>query len=443
MFVDSATLQDLEIVPARAARGASLWTLIDRTRTRAGSQALRARLINPPHAADEIVALQRAHQALAAKAIPYRHALDRAALDDVERYLDSNWQLPRHMPRIVRFRGWYRAYREDAERGRVAVASMLAAAAGLRQDLGRTEAALLRGLATEIRALMDDPDTQDLWRLSSPRTPLFDFDQRARSLVRPNLTRLLECLGRVEALWSVGVATAEHGWAYPRLSSQLRVSGLFHPFLGRDSVANDIDLDRQVRVCFITGPNMAGKSTFLKAIAIATLLAQAGSGVPAAAMEFAPVGTVFSSVQIADNLAGGESFYLSEVRRIGALATALTEHGSAVAVLDEPFRGTNVQDAAEATLAVIRRLAAHPTALILVASHLANVVPAIRDDPRIAFLYFGADLSGDEPRFDYRLRDGVSAQRLGMTLLRQEGVLDRLERLASDTVSMGASADRP
>jgi DNA mismatch repair ATPase MutS len=284
---------------------------------------------------------------------------------------------------------------------------------------------------------MDDPDTQELWRLSSSRMPLFDFDQQAREPARPNLTRIVECFGQVEALWSVGVATAEHGWTYPRLSERIRVTGLVHPFLGSNSVANDLDLEGEVRVCFVTGPNMAGKSTFLKAFAIATLLAHLGSGVPAGGMEFAPVATVFSSVQIADNLAAGESFYLAEVRRIGALATALADHGSAFAVLDEPFRGTNVQDAAEATLAVIRRLAAHPTAIVLVASHLADVVPAIRDDPRIAFLYFGADLSGDEPRFDYRLRDGVSAQRLGMTLLRQEGVLDRLERLAADAVSSG------
>jgi DNA mismatch repair ATPase MutS len=110
-------------------------------------------------------------------------------------------------------------------------------------------------------------------------------------------------------------------------------------------------------------------------------LAHIGSGVPAASMEFVPVGTVFSSVRILDNLSAGESFYLAEVRRIGALAAALADHGSAVAVIDEPFRGTNVHDAAEATLAVIARLAAHPAALVLVASHLGEVVPTIRADP--------------------------------------------------------------
>lgn len=175
---------------------------------------------------------------------------------------------------------------------------------------------------------------------------------------------------------------------------------------------------------------MAGKSTFLKAIAIAVFLAHLGCGVPAASMEFAPVGTVFSSVQIIDNLIAGESFYLAEVRRIGALAAALADHGSAVAVVDEPFRGTNVHDAAEATLAVITRLAAHPGVLAFVASHVGEVVPSILDDRRIAFCSFAADVSGDQPRFDYRLREGVSQQRLGMTLLRQEGILDRLEHSA-------------
>ncbi len=175
---------------------------------------------------------------------------------------------------------------------------------------------------------------------------------------------------------------------------------------------------------------MAGKSTFLKATAIAVVLAHSGSGVPATSMEFMPVGTVFSSVQIVDNLTAEESFYLAEVRRIGALAAALADHGSAVAVVDEPFRGTNVHDAAEATVAVITRLAAHPAALVFVASHVGEVVPTILGDPRIALFYFAADITGDQPHFDYRLREGVSEQRLGMTLLRQEGVLERLERAA-------------
>jgi DNA mismatch repair ATPase MutS len=208
----------------------------------------------------------------------------------------------------------------------------------------------------------------------------------------------------------------------------MRADALYHPFLGSSAVANDLHLDDQTRVCFVTGPNMAGKSTFLRATGIAVLLAHLGAGVPAAAMEFVPAATLFTSIELADDLAAGHSFYLAEVRRIGALATALSEFGSAVAIIDEPFRGTNVHDAAEATLAIMTRLAEHPASLTFVASHVAEVVPTIRADPRISFRYFVADTTADPPGFDYRLRTGVSDQRLGMTLLRQEGVLDRLER---------------
>jgi DNA mismatch repair ATPase MutS len=432
MFIDSATLQDLEIVPMPTVRGTTLWSLVNRTRTRAGSEALRERLLNPPHTADEILALQRAHRMLATDANVYRDTLDRAAADAVERYLNTTWQLPQDMPPMIRFRKWYRQYLEEVERGRTLVTSLLGCAADLRRRLAQTDVPILRELADEIGTAMEATAAQEMQGVISQgtSTSLFHFDQLARGNGKSILTQLLQCVGKLEALWSVGVATSEHGWTYPQPSSRLRILGLFHPFLGRDAVSNDLQLDDQVRVCFVTGPNMAGKSTFLKATAVAVLLAHIGSGVPATSMEFVPVGTVFSSVQIVDNLSAGESFYLAEVRRIGALAVALADHGSAVAVVDEPFRGTNVHDAAEATLAVITRLAAQPSALVFVASHVGEVVPSILTDPRIALLHFAADVTGDQPRFDYRLREGASEQRLGMTLLRQEGVLDRLERSA-------------
>ncbi|MGE0704714.1 MAG: hypothetical protein AB7F99_02700 [Vicinamibacterales bacterium] len=443
MFIDAATLQDLEVVPTPAVRGTTLWSLIDRTRSRVGSEALRERLLNPPHTADDILALQRAHQALAADAAVYRQMLDQVAGDEVERYLNMPWQLPRHMPPMIRLRKWYRQYLQDVVRGRTVVLSLLRSVADLRERLARTDAAILLELAADIGTPLETDAMKDLRRLavSGKSASIVAFDQLARDTARSSLVRLLQCAGRIEALWSVGVATAEHGWTYPRPSSQLRAAGLYHPFLGPGAVANDLQLDDRVRVCFLTGPNMAGKSTFLKATAIAVLLAHTGSGVPAASMEFVPVGTLFSSVQIADNLMAGESFYLAEVRRMGALATALDGHGSAVAVIDEPFRGTNVHDAAEATLAIITRLAAHPEALVFVASHVGEVVPTILSDPRVEFFYFAADITGDQPRFDYRLRGGVSEQRLGMTLLRQAGVLDQLERSAQTKTAPGILPD--
>lgn len=445
MFVDVATLQDLEILATPAVRGTTLWSLINRTRTRVGSEALRERFLNPPHTADEILALQRAHQVLAAEGNAYRQTLERVNADGVERYLSANWQLPSDMPPLIRFRQWYPRYLQEVERGRTLVNLLLESASDLYGRLTKTDAVVLRDLGDEIATLMRTAAVQALRGALSHETSgsMLRFDQLARDNAKASLTGLLQCVGKLEALWSIAVATSEYGWTYPRPSSQLRLraSGLVHPFLGRSGVANDLHLDDEVRVCFVTGPNMAGKSTFLKAIAVAVFLAHLGCGVPAASMEFAPVGTVFSSVQIIDNLTAGESFYLAEVRRIGSLAAALTDHGSAVAVVDEPFRGTNVHDAAEATLAVITRLAAHPGVLAFVASHVGEVVPSILDDRRIAFFSFEADVTGDQPRFGYRLREGVSHQRLGMTLLRQEGILERLERSAERSAECSATAN--
>jgi hypothetical protein len=393
-------------------------------------------LVAPTASAEEaILALQGAHQSLAADAASYRTIFDRTDTDNAERYLNSNWQLPstRHaLTRLVQGflrPRWFRDYLREVGNGQFRVVAMLRAARDLSGKLSATNAEILEELGTELAALLSVRDVQlllDLGARGSASSQLA-FDQLARDTAKPLLLEVIGHLGTLEAMWSFGVAAAEHGWSYPRPTAQLRALGLLHPFLGQGAIGNDLHLGAETRVCFVTGPNMAGKSTFLKAIGIAILLAHAGCGVPAASMEFPVVRTIFSSVQIVDNLSAGESFYLAEVRRIKSLAQALRDHHSAVGVLDEPFRGTNVHDAAEATLAVISRLVAHPAALVFVASHLAEIVPSIIDDPRVCLLHFSADISAEQPVFDYKLRQGLSTQRLGMTLLKQERVLDLLE----------------
>ena len=280
MYVDSATLQDLEIVPTAGARGTTLWGLINRTRTRVGGDALRERLLKPRGNAADILALQRAHQLLAAEASAYRHALDRAAADEVERYLNANWQVPREMPPMIRLRKWYRQYLQAVQHGHSVVTSLLDSAAYLRGRLAQTDAEILQELSNEIGTLIDAPAFQELRGVLSRQksSAVLRFDQLAREDARSSLVGLIQSVGRLEALWSVGVATSEHGWTYPRPSSRLRAMGLYHPFLGRSAISNDLRLNDQVRVCFVTGPNMAGKSTFLKATAVAVLLAHGRVG---------------------------------------------------------------------------------------------------------------------------------------------------------------------
>jgi DNA mismatch repair protein MutS len=436
MFLDSGTLRDLEILPTATTRGMTVWQLIDRTRSRAGRDALRQRIAAAAQSEQDIVALQHAHQSIASGASSYRTVLVRSALDGVEEYLNGAWQLPADMGRFVWRRRWHRDYLRDVELGQLRIRGLLVAAAELQQLLATTDSPVLATLAHQISSLLDTSHARNLLRLSSKESSgdRRAFDQMARDRGKAVLSGLIECLGKVESLWSVATATLEHGWSYPRPARRLAVCGLFHPFLGPLSVRNDLEIAPDVRVGFVTGPNMAGKTTFMKSVAVAVFLAHLGSGVPATSMEFPVVGTIFSSIDISDNLNAGESFYLAEVRRIRALAMALGEHRSGLAVIDEPFRGTNVHDATEATLAMLTRLAALPVGLVLVASHVSEVVSEIRDDPRILLIHFSADIMDDAPRFDYKLRDGVSTQRLGMTLLKQERVIESLEHLAESQI---------
>ena len=133
MFLDSSTLRDLEIIPTPPVRDVTLWSLLNRTRTRAGAEALRAHLLHPPHDIPTILEFQRAHQEVSSDASGYRQLLDSAAADQVERYLNLSWQLPRDMPPLSRFRRWHRQYLEDAVRGRELVTSLLDSDGGLRR----------------------------------------------------------------------------------------------------------------------------------------------------------------------------------------------------------------------------------------------------------------------------------------------------------------------
>jgi DNA mismatch repair ATPase MutS len=441
MLLDAATLRDLEILSPLAPQGPTVWSLVDRTQTLAGRQALRALLLTSLNSGEDILERQRAHRELSDESRTISLAIYRAGCDRVEHYLHMAWQLPADMRRPARVIGdfwprWYRHYLKDARDGRRDVVAFLDAVADLGRHLSLARTRTLRHTGEAIIRRFDLRETQELLSLGRKRSTrsLLVFDQIARGPANTVLKELLEHVGTVEAMWSVAAATVEHGWSYPTPGPRLAVCELRHPFLGSRGVPSDLQLTEDARVCFVTGPNMAGKSTFLKSVATAMLLAHAGCGVPATSMTFPVVGAIFSSVQILDNVSGGESFYLAEVRRIKALATVLQNGAPALAVIDEPFRGTNVHDAAEATLAIIVRLAAHPRALVFVASHIAEIAPTIAADARIRLLHFVADVTAEQPTFDYHLRDGVSTQRLGMTLLKQERVLD----LLGDAVDAGA-----
>src|SRR4051812_38966773 len=109
-MIDAATLHDLDVLTASTPRGRTLWSLVDRTRSRAGREHLRQRLVSPDHTAASIIERQRAHQALARDLDGYGRLLDAAGADAVDRYLGATWQLPWAQPAFAGIGLWRPAW---------------------------------------------------------------------------------------------------------------------------------------------------------------------------------------------------------------------------------------------------------------------------------------------------------------------------------------------
>jgi DNA mismatch repair protein MutS len=160
-----------------------------------------------------------------------------------------------------------------------------------------------------------------------------------------------DALARLDVAAALAERAAEGGWCRPRFADQacFEVSGGRHPVVedalragGARFVANDCKLNEQERVWLVTGPNMGGKSTFLRQNALIALLAQAGSYVPAAAAKLGLVDRLFSRVGASDNLARGRSTFMVEMVETAAILALATP--SSFVILDEVGRGTSTYD---------------------------------------------------------------------------------------------------
>jgi DNA mismatch repair ATPase MutS len=154
--------------------------------------------------------------------------------------------------------------------------------------------------------------------------------------------------------------------------------------------------------------------------------------VPAKSFRFSPCERFFSSINIADDVRSGVSFFRAEALRVKAIVQAVTEGLRVVAMMDEPFKGTNVMDALDASRAVLEGFIDRPECLFMVSSHLIELGDGMRTSGRVDCRRFEASEEDGRLRFDYVLRPGVSSQRLGMRVLREEGIFSMLEGRKAD-----------
>lgn len=247
--------------------------------------------------------------------------------------------------------------------------------------------------------------------------------------MRAEMKALLDVAYHVDVSIAVSTVARERGFCYAEAlapgTDRLHVTGLRHPAL-RNAVPNSLFLDAGQNLLFLTGANMAGKSTFMKSYGIAVYLAHMGFPVPAEKMSFSIRDGLYTSINVPDNLQMGYSHFYAEVQRVKTVAAAVSRGAKLVVIFDELFKGTNVKDAYDATLAVSQAFGGYRACLFIISTHIIEVAEEMESSGNVIFRFLPTVMEGSVPRYTYRLSEGVSADRHGMTIIEQEGILDIL-----------------
>ena len=192
----------------------------------------------------------------------------------------------------------------------------------------------------------------------------------------PQITATAEAIARIDVSASQAQRAAEGAWCRPELTDEacLEIDGGRHPVVetalsqtGGRFVANDLAMDANGRLWLITGPNMGGKSTFLRQTALIALLAQSGSFVPAARAKIGIVDRLFSRVGASDNLARGRSTFMVEMVETAAILAQATRQS--LVILDEIGRGTSTYDGLAIAWAVVEAMHDEVQCRTLFATH--------------------------------------------------------------------------
>jgi DNA mismatch repair ATPase MutS len=174
---------------------------------------------------------------------------------------------------------------------------------------------------------------------------------------------------------------------------------------------------------------MAGKSTFMKTFGIAVFLAHVGFPVPAEAMRFSVRDGLFTTINLPDNLNRGYSHFYAEVRRLKRCAQSVNTWPNLVIIFDELFRGTNVKDAYDATVAVTEAFSKIKSSIFMISTHIIEAGEDLKKlCDNIEYIYLPTIMEGAVPRYTYKLEKGITADRHGMIIIRNEGILDILNK---------------
>ena len=219
-------------------------------------------------------------------------------------------------------------------------------------------------------------------------------------------------------------------WRRPRYSDDpvLEITSGRHPIVeampGTSFIPNDTMLDDEVRMQLITGPNMGGKSTYMRQVAIIALLAHSGSFVPAQAATFGPLDRIFSRIGASDDLASGRSTFMVEMTEMAQILR--NANGQSLVLVDEIGRGTSTFDGLSLAWACAGDLARRIRAFTLFSTHYFELTSLAEQLRGVTNVHLDAVEHGHRIVFLYSVKDGPASQSYGLEVARLAGMPEDL-----------------
>ncbi len=224
-----------------------------------------------------------------------------------------------------------------------------------------------------------------------------------------------------EAYISIATGIQKNQFTFPIFQENIfSLTEFYHPLL-KNPITNNLSFNNNI--VLITGPNMSGKSTLLKAISLCVYLGHLGLGVPAAECRIPFFNIISVAINLSDDLKNGYSHFMTEIMNLKKVALQARVSQKCFAVFDELFRGTNIDDALELTEKTIHGLSKFKGSFFIISTHLYQ----LRDTEeisknKVSSFYLDCSINNKSPNFSYHLKNGWSNLKIGKILFEKEGL---------------------
>lgn len=357
--------------------------------------------------------------------------LHKEETDFITFYLEQGGRLPKtSKTRAINneFRNWLKPSNQHyvITRGIGLLLNLLNKVAAAFEGHHQTLPIFLKTLRQQTNKLLESIPSDLVSKTKFSAVDREKLDHIFRHSKKEEIKAFLSTLYMVDVFNSVAVTANMLNFGYPEFRTdtypELKLKGFFHPFV-KQPVINDIQFTANHNMCFITGANMAGKSTLLKSIGICVYLAHIGFPIPAASMQTTVFNGLFTTINLADNIKTGHSHFYSEVMRIKEVAIAVGNKKNILVIFDELFRGTNVKDAYDASLTIIKAFADVKDSVFIISTHIVEVADELKTIDNIFFSCLKTEMVKQRAVYDYILKQGISNERLGMRIIEEAGLV--------------------